>query len=244
MLNLRTKLTLNKETIDSPNLCDRFEEDDLRAIGEAVWDSYNADCQSREPWLRRTTSAMDLALQVQKDKNFPWPGCSNIAFPLVTIAALQFHSRAYPAIVNGSDLVKCRVIGPDPDGMKAARADRVSCHMSWQLLEQDQTWEEQQDRALLNVPIVGCAFKKSYYDSGKGHNVSDLVLSKDLVINYWARNVEDCPVKTHKIPFTRNKIHSRILEGTFRDVRKENWYKSDAPMPEQTVASVAEDNRR
>jgi chaperonin GroES len=44
---------------------------------------------------------MDLALQLQKDKSFPWPGASNVAFPLVTIAALQFHSRAYPALTGG-----------------------------------------------------------------------------------------------------------------------------------------------
>lgn len=243
MLNLNHNIILNKEAIMSPNLVDRFEEDDLCKIGEFVWDSYKADCQSREPWLRRTSAAMDLAMQVQKDKTFPWPGCSNIAFPLVTIAALQFHSRSYPAIISGPDVVQCRTIGPDPDGQKAERAQRVSCHMSWQVLEQDQCWEEQVDRALLNVPIVGTAWKKSYYHAGKGHNVSELVLSRDLVLNYWAKSVEDCPVKTHIIPMTKNTLHSRILEGVFKDVRECEWYKGDAPQPPVTHNSQESDNR-
>lgn len=243
MLKLETYITLDKDTIDSPNLVDRFEEDDLCTIGEYVWDSYRADVASREPWLRRTSAAMDLAMQVQKDKTFPWPGCSNIAFPLVTIAALQFHSRSYPALLNGPDVVKCRTIGPDPDGKKGDRAERVSCHMSWQLMEQDEDWEEQVDRALLNVPIVGTAFKKSYFSAEKGYNESDLVLAKDLVLNYWAKSVETCPVKTHIIPMDRNKMHSRILEKTFKDVRDCEWYKNDAPQPAQTTESAESDNR-
>ena len=244
MLPLQHHIKLDKDTIAAPNLTDRFDEADLRLIGEYVWDSYKSDLESREPWLRRTSAAMDLAMQVQKDKTFPWPGCSNIAFPLITIAALQFHSRAYPALLQTPDPVQCRVIGPDPDGTKQNRADRVSCHMSWQVTEQDMTWEDQMDQALLNVPIVGTVWKKSYYSSEHGCNRSDLVLAKDLVINYWAKSVEDCPVKTHIIPMSRNKMHSRIVEGLFEDVRDCEWYKADAPNPPVTADSAEEDTRQ
>lgn len=244
MLILENKLTLSKDIIMSPNLTPSFTEEDLVKIGDYVFDSYQVDLQSREPWLRRTSAAMDLAMQTQKDKNFPWPGCSNIAFPLVTIAALQFHSRAYPAIISGVDIVNYRVIGPDPDGSKTERATRISSHMSWQLLEQDKSWEEQQDRALINVPIVGTAFKKSYYSAEKGHNVSELILAKDLVINYWAKSMDSCAVKTHVIPFIKNEIYSRILEGAFRDIREEAWYQEDAPQPPITAYSSETDTRQ
>ena len=100
---------------------------------------------------------MDLAMQLQKDKSFPWNNCSNVAFPLVTIAAMQFHARAYPAIVNGRSVVQCRVIGPDPGGKAAERALLIGQHMSYQLLEQDISWEEGMDRGLLNLAIVGSA---------------------------------------------------------------------------------------
>ena len=242
MLTLENKITLDKETISSPNLCDQFSEADLIHIGEAICETYKIDLSSREGWLRRTSAAMDLAMQVQKDKNFPWAGCSNIAFPLITIAALQFHSRAYPALIQGPDVVSCRVIGSDPDGSKTKRAEVVSTYMSWQMLEQDEDWEEQTDTALINVPIVGTAWKKSYYNAGKGCNDSDLVLAKDLVLNYWAKSVNDVP-KTHVIMLSRNSVYSRILEGTFRDVREEEWYKSDAPSPPPTSTRVDEDNR-
>ena len=161
MLQLSKKIELNEKNIKSPNLCHLLSDEDLTAIGTEVWDDYEADVQSRQDWSRRTSAAMDLAMQVQKDKSFPWPGCSNVAFPLITIASLQFHSRAYPAIIQGTDVVKCRVVGQDPDGTKTEKAQRISTYMSYQLLEEDECWESEEDRSLIVVPIVGTAFKKT-----------------------------------------------------------------------------------
>lgn len=242
-MELSTTIPIDRDSIKSPNLADHLSADDLVAIGNQVCDDYERDLQSREHWMRRSEAALDLALQIQKDKTFPWPNCSNIAFPLVTIASLQFHSRAYPAIINGRKVVNCRVIGPDPDGALTARADKISEHMSWQLLEQDEEWEAEQDRALLTVPIAGTAFKKTYYSGELGHNVSELVHAKDLVLNYWAKSVEKCPIKTHIIPLSRNDIYERVQRGTFLDILDEDWYLSDAPV-EPNQYTQAEDNRK
>lgn len=228
MLNLSTQLKMDKGTISSPNLCGQFTDDDLRAIGSWVHEGYTRDMQSRESWLARTEAAMDLAMQLQKDKNFPWAGCSNIAFPLITIAAMQFHSRAYPSVVNGRSVVQCRVVGSDTQGTGQKRAEKIGQHMSWQLLEQDEDWEEGVDRALLNVSIVGVGFKKSYHSPSLGHNVSEFVTAKDLVVNYWARSIEGARIKTHVFPMYRNDIHERAMRGSYRDVTNEAWYQGRA----------------
>lgn len=243
MLQLSKKIELNEKNIKSPNLCHLLSAEDLTAIGAEVWDDYEADVQSRQDWSRRTSAAMDLAMQVQKDKSFPWAGCSNVAFPLITIASLQFHSRAYPAIIQGTDVVKCRVVGQDPDGTKTEKAQRISTYMSYQLLEEDECWESEEDRSLIVVPIVGTAFKKTYYDVDKGHPVSELVLAQDLVLNYWAKDVGTCGVKTHIIPLTANQMYGRCTSGLFVDVRDEEWYKIGAPMAQQSPEEVADDNR-
>lgn len=243
MLTLSGQLTLNAAAIKSPNLCDRFDDDDLKLIGEECHAGYERDEQSRAAWLRRNEAGMDLALQIQKDKSFPWPGCSNVAFPLVTIAAMQFHARAYPAIVSGTDIVKCAVFGSDETGEKTAHANRVSTHMSWQLLYQDKCWEEQEDKAILNLSIVGTNFKKTYYSAAVGHNVSELVLAKDLVIDYWAKSVEDCPRKTHRIPKFRNEVYEYVLRGLWRDCLEESWYQG-SPIRQQTTQSINQDNRQ
>lgn len=244
MLNLDSKITLDKNAILSPNLCDRFSPDDLSKIGNCVWEGYDRDLRSRAKWERRTQAAMDLAMQVQRDKNFPWPGCSNIAFPLVTIAALQFHSRSYPAIIAGTEVVKCRVIGPDPSGAKTERAARISMHMSWQCLEEDEAWEEQKDRTLINLPIVGTNFAKSFYDSTKGRRTVEFVSAQDLVLDYWAKSLECCPRKTHQIPYFRNMLHTEIEKGTFRDIRDQAWYGQPPVHEDDSGADAKRDNRK
>ncbi len=243
MLTLDSPLVLDADAIKSPNLCSRFKKADLDRIGSECWAGYNRDEGSRRDWMRRNEAGMDLALQIQKDKNFPWAGCANVAFPLVTIAAMQFHARAYPAIVNGTDVVKCAVFGNDPEGLKTARAERISTHMSWQLLYEDKCWEEQEDKAILNLSIVGTNFKKSYFSSSDDHNVSELVLAKNLVIDYWAKSVETAPRKTHKIPMFRNEVYEKVMRGTFRDILEEPWYVG-APAPASSTAQIKQDNRQ
>lgn len=240
MLNLDSKITLDAAAISSQNLCDRFDDTDLTRIGGWVWDGYSKDKQSRSRWEKRTEAAMDLAMQIQKEKTWPWPNCSNVAFPLVTIAVMQFHARAYPALVQGTDIIKYRVVGEDPQGKEKRRADRIGMHMSWQVMEQDQGWEENHDRLAINVSVVGTAFKKSYFNR---YNTSELVMAKDLVLDYYAKSVESCPRKTHVIPMFRNEVYERVKRGTFKDILEEPWYKQPPPAP-STTQRAQSDNRQ
>lgn len=222
MLKIEKPITLTPGVIKSPNVCADFDSADLKRLGDSCREGYLRDKMSRLRWEQRNEAGMDLALQVQKAKSFPWAGASNVAFPLVTIAALQFHARAYPALVNGKDLVQMRVTGDASSGMQTQRAERISTDMSWQLLEEDKGWEPGQDTNLLNLAIVGTTFKKSYRAAAK--NTSELVLAKDLVLDYWAKSVESCPRKTHVIPLSRNDVRERIYDGVFKDVLAEAWF--------------------
>lgn len=223
--DLSTKLSLNRDLLQAPNLADRFTAEDLTCIGQHVWEGYSRDQASRYPWLRRTEAAMDLAMQVQKDKNFPWPGCSNVIFPLITIAALQFSSRSYSNIIQGTNVVKQRVAGENPSADLLARARRIGSHMSWQVLEEDESWEEEHDRLLINLGIVGSNFVKTFFSPSLGHNTSQLVMARDLVINYWAKSVNSAVRKTHIIPLYRNDIYERVRKEIFSDVLDDPWFK-------------------
>lgn len=219
-MDLKTKLKL-EDIQDATNVCDLFKgdkgEEDLGNIGRKVCKDYEIDEASRKRWKVRMESATELALQLVKPKSYPWPKAANVKFPLLTIASLQFASRAYPALVKAPDLVKYRVQGKDQDGQKAARAGRISRHMSYQLLEQDEGWEEQQDKAFLALPILGCVFKKTYYDSNIGHNCSKLVLPKDLAVHYYARSIEEAERKTEIFELSDREIRERELRGLFRE---------------------------
>lgn len=228
-MELETKLKL-ENIQDATNVADLFKGDkgdkDLDNIGNSVCQGYEHDESSRRRWTQKMEDATELALQLVKPKSYPWPNAANVKFPLLTIASMQFAARAYPALVKAPDIVKYRVQGEDQGGQKAARASRISQHMSYQLLEQDEQWEEDQDKAFLALPILGCIFKKSYYDNVKEHNCSKLVLPKNLVVHYYARSIEEAERKTEIFELSDREIKERELRGVFR----ENEYGS-RPLP-------------
>jgi chaperonin GroES len=213
-MDLKTKLSL-EDIQDSDNVASLLKrKEDLSLIGSEVVETYEIDEQSRKRWKTKMEDATKLALQLTEEKSYPWPNAANVKFPLLTVAALQFQSRAYPSLVKAPDLVKYRVQGKD-DGQKAARAARISAHMSYQLLEQDEGWEEDQDKAFLALPILGCVFKKSYYDPVVGHNRSKLVLPKNLAVHYYAKSIEECERKTEIFELYPREIRERELRGLF-----------------------------
>jgi len=201
--------------LNSNNIAESLDDKTLDKIGFLVVDDYETDLQSRADWEVKVDEWTKLALQVAEKKTFPWPDAANVKYPLITTAALQFSARAYPAIINGTNIVRGKVIGFDEVGIKAERAIRVGKHMSYQLLEEMEDWEEEMDRLLFALPILGCMFKKSYFDSNKGTNVSELVYPKDLVVNYWAKSLEDAERITHVLELTKNDVHERVEGGIY-----------------------------
>jgi chaperonin GroES len=112
--------------------------------------------------------------------------------------------------------------------------------MSWQVLEEDAAWEEQHDRLLMNLSIVGSNFIKTYYAASVGHNVSELVMAQDLVLDYYAKSVETAARKTHIVPMYRNEIYERCAKGVFRDIRESDWFNA-SPVVEE--AETRQDDR-
>ena len=239
MQELSKKLKIEK-ILASSNIAEELPDNDLESIGNYVWEGYDTDKQSREEWEDNVDEWTRLALQAKDDKTFPWVNASNVKYPLITTAAIQFSARAYPALVPGTAPVRGRVVGFDTDGSKLDRAVRVGKHMSYQLLEQMEDWEEEMDRLLFALPIVGCMFKKTYFDPVKGRNVSEVVYPKEVVVNYWAKTVEDAERITHCLQMTDNDIYERIEGGVYldQDIEKDSSLFVDSEKVTEEVTGV------
>ena len=206
------------DLISSDNIANDLSDEQLKNIGTTVYDGYETDLKSRSMWEKDLEKWTKLALQIVDEKTFPWKGASNVKYPLLSTAAMQFNARAYPSLVPADNkVVKCRVVGADPDGMKADRARRVGLHLSYQVTEEMEDWEEDMDRLLLVLPITGTAFKKTYWDNSLQRNCSKLVYPTDLVVNYWAKTLEEAERKTEIIPASKRKIKERQLQGIYRE---------------------------
>ena len=205
--------------LDSVNIADDLDDNQLKFIADQVVDGFDTDKESRRPWEKDLKAWTELALQVASDKTFPWPNAANIKYPLLATAAMQFAARAYPTLVpSDGKIVKCKVVGYDPDGQKSLRAERISKHMSYQVIDEMDDWEEDMDKLLLTLPIAGTCFKKTYWDAAKQRNCSKLVLPKTLVVNYYCRNINDAERITEVFYLSRRQVKERQLRGVFLDI--------------------------
>lgn len=91
-----------------------LQEVDLANIGADVVQDYERDKIARKDWADRAMEAVKTSAQKGKtDKDWPWPKASNVKYPLLTVAALQFNARAYPAVVKGDEAVHIKIVGKD-----------------------------------------------------------------------------------------------------------------------------------
>jgi len=204
--------------IGMTNMVKEFTDDQLNLLGQQVVEDWQADLITREDWERRTQDGLDLAMQIESAGDGPWPNSADVKYPLIAYAAIQFHARAYPEIIRGNDVVKAKVIGRDQDGSKQERADRISKHMSYQVLEEMTEWEEDTDRLLMMLPIIGTLFKKTYFCPIRRRNVSCLRKPLDIVVHNDAKSIEDARRVTDQgIWLYRNDVHERKADGIFVD---------------------------
>lgn len=223
--------------LQQSNLADGLDEETLVKISDQVCTIYEEDLDSRKEWSHSYEEWIKLAIQVMEEKTTPWPNAANVKFPLLSTAAMQFHARSYPILINGPNIVKALIVGEDPDEEKAKRAERISKHMSYQLLEEMEQWDEDMDRLCYVLPIVGCAFKKIYYDPTLGHNVSELILAKDLVVNYWARSLKEAYAKTHVFYKLKNKVKEKVNEGTYLEINLDMTSPRSTEMDDETQSN-------
>lgn len=205
--------------LESTNIADKLDDDKLTEIGMLCKKGFDADYESRKEWENNIDTWTKLAMQVRENKTYPWPNASNIKYPLLSTAAMQFAARAYPSLIpSDGQVVKAKVVGKDPDGSKQQRAEHTSIYVSHQLMNEMENWEEDMDKLLIMLPIVGTMFKKTYWDKLTEQNCSKLVMPKNLVVNYWARNLESVERISEIIEMSSRLYQERVNADLFLDV--------------------------
>ena len=208
--------------VSVPNIAEFISDERLATIGDEAIREYMLDRDSMSDWRERMDRAIDLARMHKGDKTYPFAGAANVKYPLVTTAALQFNARAYPAIVPSDEVVKVKVHGADPQGLKAARGKRIAAHMSWQLTSQIEEWEEETDKLLTLLPIVGTVVRKVWYDPARQRIHCRIVQPGSFVVHDKVRMLSDAPRVSEEITLYPGEIVERRKSGVFRDIPYED----------------------
>lgn len=199
------------------NLAEELSQAQLQELSRVVRQRYEVDRDSMANWFGVMEKGLELAAMTKGDKNYPFKGSSNIKYPLVTSAALQYNARAYPAIVPSGDPVQCKVHGEDPQGIKAKRGKRVGEYSSYQLKTKSTRWETDTDRLLFVGPIVGTMFRKWWFDPATQVMKSKLCQAGSIIVNNNISALEDAPAITEELELYDFEIETRRRTGWFTD---------------------------
>jgi len=229
-----------QEVFDTDNVASLLSDEKLQSISQDVFLGYEIDKKSRENWEKRHKEAMALAMQIYEKKDTPIENAANVKYPLLSTAAIQFAARAYPNFISGPNTVKGIVVGDDenPPGAKAEKAERVGTYMSYQLNKEMKEWEEETDKLLTILPVLGCVFKKTWFSSSLGRNISEYRSPEVIVINYFARNLESVPRLTELYNLYPNDIEERKNKKLFLD---EDYGEAYASLHEETSFNQKQD---
>lgn len=231
------------DLIDDHNLARSMHPDTLSHLGMLVCREYEIDENSRAKWKEETERALKFATQQAEPKQYPWPKASNVIYPLITTAAIQFWAKAFPAIIPGQNIVKGMVWGDDDGtpatqdgdptsaplmdaqgqpvwlqkpGSKRQRADRVGEHMSYQLLEEIPEWQPETSVGLMQMSVTGGMARKTYRDHVTKKTVSRLVPLVNLVWNRDAPSFEAAPRHTELVSLYPHQVRElELAEETF-----------------------------
>lgn len=199
-----------------PNLVDYLDEETRSSLGERVIAEYELDKDTCKDWQERCDRAIEMAAMVKGEKSYPWPKASNIKYPLIIKAAIEFNAQAYPSLVPPGDIVKVAVNGKDPTGGKASRAARVGAHMSHQLRKRVYGWEEDTDRLLMMLSVAGTMHRKLWPD-GAGRICQKLCRPGSVVLNDKAASLDAAPRVSERFALYPHEVIERQRAGRFVD---------------------------
>jgi chaperonin GroES len=200
------------------NVADLIAPKMLDDLARLVFEGFEIDKDSRKEWETIAKDGLKILAAAKERKNTPFEGASNIHFPLLADALVQFWARCCSAILGDKLVVKGDVVGPDKSGAKRKRADRIAEHMSYQKTDASTTWVEDTRSLIMQVGAIGHAFRKCYWRRDNNNAEADFCSALDVYVNNETSSLEDCPRITHRHPLYPYEVETRMRDGRFRQV--------------------------
>lgn len=204
-----------KEYIDMDNIADSLDDEQLRLIGQHVLMGYDEDKHSMTDWLSDAKKVTELASLKATKKTTPLPTSANIKVPVITKAMYEFSSRIMPEIIKDGTVVMTKVLGDDFLGDKRKQANRVEEYMNYQLLFIDDSWEQDLDKILALLPLIGFVCKKTYFDPVRSKIKSEICEFDKLIINAKSKNLEEAERISHEMSLSLNECLEFVNSGLY-----------------------------
>jgi len=209
---------VTEESNFAANLADEISEEVLESIGSDLITEFKKDRESRKDWEDTYAKSLELLGVKYNTRNRPFKGAAGVTHPLLAEAVTQFQAQAYKELLPSDGPVNSQIVGvvtPERENQK----DRVKEYMNYMVTEKMEEFTTDMDQMLFYLPLSGSTFKKVYYDEVMERAVSKFIPATDLVVPYYASDLNDAERITHVMNMTENEIYKKMKLGLYRDVR-------------------------
>lgn len=213
------------------NLCDELDDSVLSDISNSVFDSLEADKQSRADWESMFEKGFDLLGLKLNETSEPFEGACTAVHPVLIESAVKFQSKATQELFPPAGPIRTQILGTFTD-QKERQANRIKQFMNYQVTELMPEYFDEMERMLFHLPLIGSAFKKIYFDESLNRPVSEFVPIDQFYVSYYATDLRRASRYTHIIYYSPVEMQRAIMSGLYRDVSL-----SDATIPKQSGIS-------
>jgi hypothetical protein len=196
------------------NLAEALDDETLGEISSTVYNSYDADKNSRQEWESMFERGFDLlGLKIQESSE-PFEGACSAVHPLLVESAVKFQSKASQELFPSAGPVKTQILGKSTQE-REMQANRVKNFMNYQLTEQMPEYFDEFEKMLFHLPLIGSAFKKLYYDANLKRPVAEFVPIDQFYVSYYASNLRKADRYTHVIYRSPIDLAKDIRSGIY-----------------------------
>ena len=204
-------------TDHNANLAEILSETDLDGLSSDLINYYENDKDSRKDWEDTYIKGLDMLGFKYENRTQPFEGASGVVHPLLAESVTQFQAQAYKELLPPSGPVNCQIIG-EVSPLVEDQAARVKEFMNYELMNVMKEYDPDMDQLLFYLPLSGSAFKKIYYDGQLERAVAKFVSGEDLVVDYFATDIETASRITHCIKMSGNDLRKNQVSGFYSDV--------------------------
>ena len=223
------------------NLAEDIKLDDLNEIGSRIGTLIQNDINDRMGWATARKRWLEMHLVRAPNRIPQFPGGANVAMPIIAAADLEFQSRSYAALFEQPYPQRVRSIPIEKhDTIRARRAEK---YINFQLIVELEEYESEWDRLLMEIPIMGTAFTKTFWCMEEDRPKILFVPSENVIVPFRSPSLKRAPRVAERTEMRIDELLDQEragflidIEGVLNegDVKEENQ-----PMTREPVEDIS-----
>ena len=209
------------ETFDN-NIAEEIDENDLNKKAQDLIGYFDSDKESRSDWEERYKQGLETLEpdggMVEEEEQRATRGLSTVVHPMIAEAATQFNARAIAELYPSGGPVKTIIVG-EPNEETEDQARRVRDFMNYQITQQMPEYYDDLDSMLFQLPLIGHAFKKVWWDSNLNRQCAQFVKAEDFIVAPESKDLYTSPRYTHIIRIPRNDFNRYVESGFYLPIK-------------------------